>query len=121
MLIHRAISFLSSALMLLMAYWQVTIGDYWAFAILYGISALLCFASVLNYSWKYISLTVHILFVLLSLYYIGSAWEWIKAGADVGLLKTSGDPTGFIDGTKSFMRLSLGALIMFYHYRIAKD
>ena len=111
MMIHRVISFLLSALMLLVAYWHLTVGEFWLICLPYGIAAMLCFARVINYSWKYINLSIHIIFVLISLYFVGDLWHWINDGTSLDTLKASDSPAAYVDGVKSFFRLSIGAEI----------
>ena len=121
MLIHRAISILAAALFMLIAYWHIAVGDYWLTAVLYVLGALLCAARVVNYSWKYTSLSVHILFVLTSFFYVTSFWEWLTAGASLEVLRNSEAQLDYLSGTKTFFRLTIGAIIMFYQYKIARD
>ena len=97
--------------MLFLATRQFLSGDFIYPGVLYAIAFLLCAARVFNYSWKYIDLSIHILFVVLSLFYLEPVWMWLTEA-------TPDDQA--ITGAKAFLQVTFGAVTMFYQYKVAK-
>ncbi len=103
------------------AYVQINDPDPLLWVIGYGVVAAVCLARVFNYSWKYINLSIHIIIVITSLFFIEGVWEWLMTDDKSEIFGEMVYDKRYIEETREFLGLSLAAITMYFQYRIANN
>ncbi|MEL6560318.1 MAG: transmembrane 220 family protein [Bacteroidota bacterium] len=120
-MLKRVISFILFLLFGVFAYFQLNDPDPLLWVICYSIVAIVCLARAFNYSWKYINLSIHIVIVIASFFFIGGVWEWLMTDDKSEIFGEMVYDKKYIEETREFLGLTIAAIAMYYQYRIAKD
>lgn len=120
-MIRRIISFILFLLFGVFAYFQLNDPDPVFWVIGYSIVSLVCLARACNYSWKYINLSIHIILVVASFFFIGGVWEWLMADDKSEIFEEMVYDKQYIEETREFFGLTMAAIAMYYQYKIAKS
>jgi len=118
---HRIASFILFLLFGAFAYVQVNDPDPLLWILAYSVVALICLARSFSYSWKYINLSIHIILVIASLFFIGGAWEWLMTDNKGEIFGEMVYEKSYIEETREFFGLTIAAIAMNYQYRIASS
>ena len=120
-MIKRIISFILFLVFAVFAYVQINDPDPVLWIICYSIVAVICLVRVFNYSWKYINLSIHIILVIASFFFIGGAWEWLMTDNKSEIFGEMVYEKSYIEETREFLGLTIAAIAMYYQYRIARN
>lgn len=120
-MVNKVISFLLFLLFTTFAWVQINDPDPVLWIIAYLVVAAVCLARTFNYSWKYINLTIHIGFVVASLFFLGGVWEWLNTDDKSEIFGEMVYKKPYIEQTREFLGLTIAAIAMFYQYKIARN